>query len=53
MGLKNNSDCEFKKTWTDELGKIAIFCELRNKLVPWGICKICEKREKFYKGNKQ
>ena len=48
-----NSNCEFRSTWIDEKEKIVTFCELKNKVIPRGICKICEEKNRFYRGTKK
>lgn len=53
MDINNNSICEFKSSWIDEKHKVVTFCELREKFIPYGICKICEKKNQYYKDGKQ
>lgn len=35
--------CKYKETWVDDLKKIVTFCTLREEIIPYGLCKICEK----------
>lgn len=45
----DNIECFFKDTWIDAQNSVVTFCYARGHTIPYGLCKMCEKRQKMPK----